>query len=77
MRLFRIRNYDEYVAHSVRVSGLIAEHQDYLKSHTPEGRHVLLYQAIHILRKSRLIFLWIINMRERVCCSETYFNNRM
>ncbi|SDW10188.1 hypothetical protein SAMN05216317_10273 [Nitrosomonas eutropha] len=57
MRLFRIRNYDEYVAHSVRVSGLIAEHQDYLKSHTPEGRHVFTLPGYSYTAQKQVNFL--------------------
>lgn len=86
MRLFRIRNYGEYIAHSIRISGLTAEHQDYLKSHTPEGRHAFTLPGYSYTAQKQVNFLvdyqhagesGQIIWRERVCCPETYFNNRM
>ncbi len=86
MRLFRIRNYGEYLNHTVLVSDLLKEHIEYLASVVPDtdqpfcisgysypaGKQVdFIIDNTLDARTSQI--LW----RETVVCPETYFNNRM
>ena len=86
MKLFRIRSFDEYAAHSKRVSEILEEHRSYMRACTPVGRQPFTVPGYSYTAQKQVDFLvdyqhagdsggvvW----RERVCCPETYFNNRM
>lgn len=86
MKLFRLRTFDEYVAYSRRVSSLLEEHEEYLRSITPAERIPFSVQGFSYTAQKQVEFLvdykhagetagvvW----RERVSCPKTNFNNRM
>lgn len=86
MKLFRIRSFDEYMSHSARVASMLEEHAEFLRLHTPAKREPFTVPGYSYTAQKQVKFLvdyqhagesggviW----RERVCCSETYFNNRM
>lgn len=86
MKLFRIRSFDEFVAHSNRVSAMLEEHGDYLRSRTPIKRRPFTVPGYSYTAQKQVEFLvdyqhagesGKVVWRERVCCPETYFNNRM
>lgn len=86
MKLFRIRSYEEYISHSARIATLLKEHTEYLQLLTPAKRDSFTVPGYSYTAQKQVEFLvdyqhagdtggviW----RERVCCPETYFNNRM
>jgi SAM-dependent methyltransferase len=85
MKIHRIHSYEEYLKHQLRNSSWIQEHQAYLEKHTPDGRIDFSIAGYSYTAGKQVDFLvdYIhsgggpINWRERVCCPETYFNNRM
>ena len=86
MQLYRVRNFEQYVTHQNRIAGLTAQHQDYLTSHTPKERRPFTVPGYSYTAQKKVDFLvdyqhagesGPIIWRERVCCPETHFNNRM
>lgn len=86
MKLFRIRSFDEYTSHSARIAATLEKHAEFLRLHTPLEREPFAINGYSYTAQKQVDFLvdyqhasesggvvW----RERVCCPETYFNNRM
>ncbi len=86
MQIYRIRSYDEFNVHEARNKPSVDSHIAYLERITPDiekefsvggysytaGKHVnFLVDFQHSGASGK------VNWRERVCCPETYFNNRM
>lgn len=86
MKLFRVRGFDEYLAHSRRVSAILEEAQSYMRSRIPVKRQPFTVPGYSYTAQKQVEFLvdyqhagesGEVVWRERVCCPETYFNNRM
>lgn len=86
MKIFRIRSYEEFLAHSIKNQKLLDDHQIYLKSITPTSREKFAVPGYSYTAGKQVQFIvdyqhsgskGEINWRERVCCPDTYFNNRM
>ena len=86
MRVHRVRNYDEFIAHSARNKQAIEGHQAFLRQVTPTSQVPFTVPGYSYTAGKQVEFLvdfqhsggnGQVNWRERVCCPETYFNNRM
>jgi SAM-dependent methyltransferase len=86
MKIFRIRSLQEFIAHSVKNQNAIDEHQAYLSSIVPTSSEVFTVPGYSYTAGKQVKFKvdfqhsgssGVVNWRERVCCPETYFNNRM
>lgn len=86
MQIFRLRSFDEYVVHSARASSLNAEHMTFINAHTPKHRRPFSILGYSYSAEKQVNFLvdyqhagevGPVIWRERVCCPETHFNNRM
>lgn len=86
MRVHRVRSYNEFIAHSEKNKQPIKDHQAFLKRITPDSQIPFTVQGYSYTAGKQVDFLvdfqhsggsGRVNWRERVCCPETYFNNRM
>ncbi|MEG6512202.1 class I SAM-dependent methyltransferase [Desulforamulus ruminis] len=86
MRIHRIRSYDEFVTHQNRSSVLISEHMKIIDSLVPKKQDVFFVPGYSYTAGRQVQFLvdfqhsgnsGRVIWRERVCCPETGFNNRM
>jgi hypothetical protein len=86
MNIFRIRSYAEYCTHAARNKQSIDEHIAYLEKVLPNTQKVFSVSGYSYTAGKQVQFLvdfqhsgdsGTVNWRERVCCPETYFNNRM
>jgi hypothetical protein len=85
MKIYKIRTHAEYLNHKLRNKQSEQEHQEFLKNNTPNGESVFFISGYSYTAGKQVDFLvdyqhsggGPINWRERVCCPETYFNNRM
>lgn len=86
MRIHRIRTYDEFLTHSVRNKQSIEQHQTLLQKLMPKKQVSFTVPGYSYTAGKQVDFLvdfqhsgnsGQVNWRERVCCPETYFNNRM
>jgi hypothetical protein len=86
MKLFRVRNYEQYLDHLARNTELLEAHRQFLIERTPSERKEFTISGYSYTAGKQVEFfvdyqhagangniIW----RERVCCPETYFNNRM
>jgi hypothetical protein len=84
MIIHRIRNAEEFRAHQVRNAERLSIHMDFLKDVT-SSKSEFLVKGYSYTAKKQVSFLvdyqhsdgTNVNWRERVCCPDTYFNNRM
>lgn len=86
MKIHRIRSFDEYVRHTSRNNTCIQEHMEFLNKNTPKGKNSFTIPGYSYTAGKQVNFIvdyqhsgggGQVNWRERVCCPETYFNNRM
>lgn len=86
MKIFRIRSYDEFTVHAARNKQSIDEQQAFLERVTPVTQKTFSVPGYSYTAGKQVQFLvdfqhsgasGRVNWRERVCCPETYFNNRM
>jgi len=86
MRIYRIRSYEEFVAHAARNKTASDQHQSYLRKITPLEQVPFTVPGYSYTAGRQVDFLvdfqhsgnsGQVNWRERVCCPKTYFNNRM
>lgn len=86
MRIHRIRSYEEFAVHAARNQKAIEQHQSYLREITPQEQVPFTVPGYSYTAGKQVDFLvdfqhsgnsGRVNWRERVCCPETYFNNRM
>lgn len=86
MKIFRIRSFDEFVAHKTRGEKYLDKHLTYLKSVMPDSERTFTVTGYSYTAGKQVEFIvdfkhsgaaGEVNWRERVCCPETYFNNRM
>ncbi len=86
MKIHRIRSYDDYVKHQSNNNSCIQAHNEFLKKHTPEGKNAFFIPGYSYTAGKQVEFIvdyqhsgddGRIIWRERVCCPETHFNNRM
>lgn len=86
MKIYRIRSYDEFTVHATRNKKSIDEHKAYLDLALPPAQKEFTVSGYSYTAGKQVEFLvdfqhsgnsGRVNWRERVCCPETYFNNRM
>jgi SAM-dependent methyltransferase len=86
MRIHRIRTYDEFLVHSIRNKQYVEQHRVLLQKLVPETQVSFTVPGYSYTAGKQVDFLvdfqhsginGEVNWRERVCCPETYFNNRM
>lgn len=85
MKIFRLRSHSDYLKHSEMGADLLRKHHDFLTDVTPDGRQPFRVPGYSYTAGKQVDFHvdyehsggGPINWRERVCCPETYFNNRM
>jgi hypothetical protein len=86
MRIHRVHTYDEFLAHSARNKQSIEQHQALLQKITPKEQISFTVPGYSYTAGKQVDFIvdfqhsgdsGQVNWRERVCCPETYFNNRM
>lgn len=86
MQIYRIRSYDEFIAHTARRNPSLEEHRVYIEQITPSKQQDFYVSGYSYTAGKQVKFLvdfqhsgnsGKVNWRERVCCPETYFNNRM
>lgn len=86
MIIHRIRSREEYSTHLARNKQCVQEHIEFLKESTPIGAKEFSIPGYSYTAGKQVEFKVDyqhsgdgerINWRERVCCPETYFNNRM
>lgn len=86
MKIHRIRSQAEYIKHQSRNKACIQDHYDFLIKHTPKEKVTFSIPGYSYTAGKQVDFIVDyqhsgdgsqINWRERVCCPETYFNNRM
>ncbi len=86
MQIFRIRSREEFTIHVARNRHSIDRHQDYLERVTPDTEKSFTVPGYSYTARKQVNFLvdfqhsgtsGKVIWRERVCCPETYFNNRM
>lgn len=86
MRIHRIRSCEEFAAHTARNKNTIEQHRSYLEKITPHEQVPFMVPGYSYTAGKQVGFLvdfqhsgnsGQVNWRERVCCPETYFNNRM
>lgn len=82
----RVRTYDEFLAHSTRNRQSIEQHQSLLQKVVPKKQVSFTVTGYSYTAGKQVDFIVDfqhsgnsdrVNWRERVCCPETYFNNRM
>jgi SAM-dependent methyltransferase len=86
MKIYKIRSKEEFIKHQFRNMPFIQEHQNFLAKHTPAEKKAFSIPGYSYTAGKQVEFIVDyqhsgngdrINWRERVCCPETYFNNRM
>lgn len=86
MKIYRIRSYDEFADHVKKNRYAIEQQQAYLERVTPDAQKEFTVSGYSYTAGKQVQFLvdfqhsgesGRVNWRERVCCPETYFNNRM
>jgi hypothetical protein len=86
MKLYRVRSYEQYLTHLTRNSVSLDVHRDFLIERTPSERKEFTIPGYSYTAGKQVDFIvdyqhaqsnGNIIWRERVCCPETYFNNRM
>lgn len=86
MKVYKIRSFEEYAKHSVKNSLSIHDHNEFLKKYTPKTKGEFRVPGYSYTAGKQVDFIVDyqhsgdgihVNWRERVCCPETYFNNRM
>lgn len=86
MQIYRIRSFEEFTVHLARNRQAIDRHQAYLERVTPAFEGSFTVPGYSYTARKQVQFLvdfqhsgtsGKVIWRERVCCPETYFNNRM
>lgn len=86
MRIYRIHSYDEFTVHAAKNRQSVDLHEAYLKRATPDIQKTFTVPGYSYTAGKQVDFLvdfqhsgdsGRVNWRERVCCPETHFNNRM
>ena len=86
MKIYRIRNFDEFGEHIENNKLALDEHAAFLQSFIPAREKPFVIPGYSYTAKKNVEFLvdyhhsggtGIVNWRERVCCPYTHYNNRM
>lgn len=86
MQVYRIRSYEDFITHSKKNKKSVDEHNAYLSLVQPSTPTEFTVPGYSYTAGKQVEFLVDfqhsgsidrVNWRERVCCPETYFNNRM
>lgn len=86
MIIHRIRSNEEFIEHQAKNAELLDKHYLFLNNLVPEEEGEFLVPGYSYTAKKQVNFIvdfkhsgksGQVNWRERVCCPETFFNNRM